>query len=74
MRLTILVPLLALAACRSESNHVARAAHAQDANRAASSAFDRAFTGATMRCDYLHCGTATEEHIALAEWRVENAW
>lgn len=37
-------------------------------------AFDAVFTGRTLRFDYLHCGTASEEHIAPAAWRVEGAW
>jgi hypothetical protein len=37
-------------------------------------AFDVRFTGATLRFDYHHTGTATEEHVAPADWRVEGAW
>jgi len=36
--------------------------------------FDASFTGATLRIDYFHCGTAVEEHIALERVRVEGPW
>ncbi len=38
------------------------------------SAFDAAFTGATLRFDYHHAGCASEEHIAPAGFRLEGAW
>ncbi len=37
-------------------------------------AFDDDFTGATMRVDYYHAGTATEEHLALDSVRIEGPW
>jgi hypothetical protein len=36
--------------------------------------FDEYFTGATLRVDYYHTGTAQEEHIALEQARVEGPW
>lgn len=36
--------------------------------------FDDDFTGATLRVDYFHTGTATEERIALERVRVEGPW
>lgn len=36
--------------------------------------FDSLFTGATLRIDYDHVGTATEEHFALERARVEGPW
>jgi hypothetical protein len=36
--------------------------------------FDSSFTGQTMRIDYFHSGTATEEHISLEAFRVEGEW
>ncbi|MFQ5806015.1 MAG: M64 family metallopeptidase, partial [Phycisphaerae bacterium] len=40
----------------------------------ASGAFDDDFTGATLRVDYYHTGTATEEHLTLDRVRVEGPW
>jgi len=37
-------------------------------------AFDDDFTGATLRVDYYHTGTAHEEHVALHRIRVEGPW
>ncbi len=37
-------------------------------------AFERWFTGATLRLDYHHTGRSGEEHIAPAEVRLEGAW
>ena len=37
-------------------------------------AFDTLFSGATLRFDYHHAGTATEEHIAPAGFRLEGPW
>jgi len=37
-------------------------------------AFDDDFTGATLRVDYLHTGTAEEEHFALDTVRIEGPW
>ncbi len=37
-------------------------------------AFDDDFTGATLRVDYRHAGTAAEEHIALEHVRIEGPW
>lgn len=36
--------------------------------------FDDDFTGRTLRFDYHHSGTATEEHIALDQVRLEGDW
>lgn len=36
--------------------------------------FEARFTGATLRFDYVHCGTAGEERIAPAGFRVEGEW
>jgi len=38
------------------------------------SGFDEDFTGATLRVDYYHTGTADEEHIALEQARIEGPW
>ncbi len=40
----------------------------------AGAGFDDDFTGATMRVDYVHAGTASEEHIALDRVRIEGPW
>ena len=40
----------------------------------AGAGFDDDFTGATLRVDYLHTGTASEEHFALHRMRIEGAW
>ncbi len=37
-------------------------------------AFAVHFTGKTLRCDYHHCGTANEEHIAPDRVRLEGDW
>lgn len=36
--------------------------------------FDRWFTGATLRFDYHHVGTAGEEHVAPDRFRLEGPW
>ncbi len=36
--------------------------------------FDVQFTGATLRFDYVHTGTATEEHVAYQKLRLEGEW
>ena len=36
--------------------------------------FDGAFTGLTLRFDYYHSGTATEEHISQDRVRLEGEW
>ena len=36
--------------------------------------FNDDFTGATMRLDFYHTGTASMEHVALDSVRVEGAW
>jgi hypothetical protein len=41
---------------------------------AAGAGFDDDFTGATLRVDYYHTGTAAEEHISLDRLRVEGPW
>jgi len=60
------LPILGLAACLLYS---CSALAAQEP-----SAFDAAFTGATLRFDYHHTGCATEEHIAPAGFRLEGEW
>jgi len=40
----------------------------------ASADFDDHFTGRCMRFDYVHAGTASEEHIALDGLRLEGDW
>ncbi len=40
----------------------------------AAAGFDDDFTGATLRVDYDHAGTADEEHVALERIRVEGPW
>ncbi len=39
-----------------------------------SPSFDGQFTGQTLRFDYTHSGTATEEHISLDQVRLEGPW
>ena len=41
---------------------------------AQSPSFDELFTGRTLRFDYYHSGTATEEHISLDQVRLEGPW
>jgi len=41
---------------------------------AGAQSFEERFTGATLRVDYYHCGTATQERIALDRARVEGPW
>ena len=36
--------------------------------------FDARFTGGTLRFDYFHSGTASDEHISLDTLRAENDW
>jgi hypothetical protein len=36
--------------------------------------FEQRFTGATLRVDYYHAGTAVEEHLALDRVRIEGDW
>src|SRR5262245_24207364 len=36
--------------------------------------FDALFTGKTLRFDYLHCGTAGQEQIAVDRFRLEGDW
>jgi hypothetical protein len=36
--------------------------------------FEDDFTGATLRVDYYHSGTAAEEHLSVDRLRVEGAW
>ena len=38
------------------------------------SAFERDFTGETLRVDYSHTGTSEQEQIALHAMRIEGAW
>ncbi len=40
----------------------------------ADAGFDDDFSGATLRVDYYHTGTASAEHLALDRVRVEGAW
>ncbi len=63
-----LLLLLLLSACSTSSR-----VHAPDAVPA-HDAFDARFTGATLRFDYHHAGSATEEHVAPRAYRVEGAW
>ncbi|HXV75812.1 MAG TPA: M64 family metallopeptidase [Candidatus Polarisedimenticolaceae bacterium] len=44
------------------------------ATPAVAAEFDEWFTGATIRVDYAHVGTAAEEHFALERVRVEGPW
>ncbi|MFO1009115.1 MAG: M64 family metallopeptidase [Planctomycetota bacterium] len=69
MRLAILTTLLLSAACAS--THTSSTPHAPSPS---TPAFDAHFTGATLRFDYVHCGTAKEEHVAPAAYRVEGEW
>ena len=69
MRTALALSLL-LAACQAPS---AASPHGEPAN-AADATFGARFTGATLRFDYVHCGTAKEEHVAVAGFRVEGAW
>lgn len=41
---------------------------------AAADDFDQRFTGRTLRFDYFHTGTATEEHVSLDRLRLEGDW
>ena len=59
--------LLVLAACSASPALSTSKAPARDA-------FDERFTGRTMRYDYFHSGTATEEHVGLDRIRVEGPW
>lgn len=36
--------------------------------------FDATFTGRTLRFDYFHAGSATEEHVCVDRYRVEGDW
>lgn len=36
--------------------------------------FDARFTGGTLRFDYFHSGTASDEHVSLDTLRAENDW
>lgn len=36
--------------------------------------FDQQFTGRTLRFDYVHTGTASEEHVAYQKLRLEGDW
>ena len=40
----------------------------------ATTSFDAFFTGRSLRFDYVHCGTATEERIAPVGFRLEGEW
>ena len=40
----------------------------------AASSFDDHFTGATMRLDFFHTGTAEMEEVSLERVRVEGPW
>lgn len=60
--------LLCLPACRTTG------ATKTASTPAAAPAFDRSFTGRTLRWDYYHSGTATEEHISLDGFRLEGDW
>ena len=61
-----LVFVLLLAACSTTSDSVTRDARG--------SRLDARFTGATLRFDYDHVGTATQEHVAPHGFRVEGPW
>ncbi len=65
MRRTLAFVLL-LAACQSTSE--------SGGGTARTARLDDRFTGATLRFDYDHVGTATEEHVAPHGFRVEGAW
>jgi len=62
----LLALVLLLAACSSTADSV------RPDDRAAR--LDARFTGATLRFDYDHVGTAGEEHIASHGFRVEGPW
>ncbi len=59
---------LGLAAASCSSTGAAATAHAAEAWS------DPRFTGATLRFDYDHVGSATEEHVAPSGFRIEGAW
>ena len=40
----------------------------------AADSFDRWFSGATLRVDYVHTGISSEEHFALERLRIEGEW
>jgi hypothetical protein len=44
------------------------------APNAAVPSFDARFSGSTLRLDYVHCGTAQQEAIALLGYRLEGEW
>jgi hypothetical protein len=67
MRRISALPFLLLLACSSP----ARPAAASDPAR---TRFDEHFTGRTMRFDYFHSGSATEEHVGLDRFRLEGPW
>jgi hypothetical protein len=49
-------------------------APAPSRERAGEASFDANFTGRTLRFDFDHAGTASEEHIALDSLRLEGDW
>ena len=63
----ILLLVLLPVACSAPDRLDAAPARAADA-------FDEHFTGRTMRFDYFHSGTATEEHFGLDRFRLEGPW
>ena len=70
MKLPPLLLLLVLPACTAAPG----AASAPQGSPAPPADFAADFTGATLRFDYHHVGTATEEHISPDGWRVEGPW
>ena len=67
MRRSTALCFLVLAACSAPPDLSTATPPARDA-------FDERFTGRTMRFDYFHSGTATEEHVGLDRIRIEGPW
>jgi hypothetical protein len=65
---------MSLAIGWSADNRSLKAACVQDKALKSDDEFDARFTGKTLRFDYFHTGTATEEHISVDELRLEEDW
>jgi len=66
--------LFLAASARNRSVPLIVALAALCASTAGAAGFDDDFTGATLRVDYYHAGTAGEEHLALDRVRLEGPW
>ena len=70
----LLLPILLALACASPDPTTAPAATTSPAAPAGSVSFDQHFTGATLRFDYFHSGSSSEEHVSLDGYRLEGEW